>query len=61
LSIREALDIVREQNLLWRNLGGKDTWVEREAYEEIERSLLAEFKKQERDEIAQETSGERNN
>jgi hypothetical protein len=60
LNIREALDIVREQNLLWRNLGGKDTWVERAAYEEIEREVFAEFEKQERDEIAKEASGGRN-
>jgi hypothetical protein len=61
MSIREALDIVREQNLLWRNLGGKDTWVQEAMYGEIERIALQDIESQERESFAKETSGERNN
>jgi hypothetical protein len=60
LSIREALDRCAERNLLWRSLGGKDSWEEEEALRDTKRIMFKEFENQQIEESIKETSVEGN-
>lgn len=60
MSIREALDRCAERNLLWRSLGGKDSWAEEEALRDTKRIMFKEFENQQIEESIKETSVEGN-
>lgn len=60
MSIREALDRCAERNLLWRSLGGKDSWAEEEALRETGEIMRKEFQAQEDQTRLEETGVEGN-